>query len=85
MSAKWTEEMDRALELDRQKLISLGCDPGPEWCEHCSGNGEIITDWDLYLCPPAGGAGDVGTAACRACDGTGLAHSRAALAKAGAT
>lgn len=38
-------------------------------CDRCAGNGEIVTDWDAYLKPPAGAAGDHGTAECPDCSG----------------
>lgn len=40
-------------------------------CETCQGNGEIVTDWELYLHPPEGAPGDAGTATCPDCDGLG--------------
>lgn len=40
-------------------------------CERCQGNGEIITDWERYLEPEPGDAGDEATADCPDCAGLG--------------
>ena len=40
-------------------------------CERCQGNGEIVTDWERYLHPHDGDAGDEAVAECSDCDGTG--------------
>lgn len=40
-------------------------------CARCQGNGEIVTDLDLYLHPPEGAEPDAGTADCPDCDGQG--------------
>lgn len=42
-----------------------------ETCARCQGNGEIVTDWGLYLHPPAKAPADAGTADCPDCDGQG--------------
>lgn len=46
--------------------------PDENGCERCEGNGEIVTDWDLYLHPPEGAPGDAGTAPCPDCQGADL-------------
>jgi hypothetical protein len=38
-------------------------------CERCQGNGEIVCDWEAYLHPPEGAAGDAGTETCPNCCG----------------
>lgn len=40
-----TDDFERALELDRKKLIMLGADPGPEFmtCDNCGGDGGFET------------------------------------------
>lgn len=40
-------------------------------CLRCAGNGEIVTDWDLYLNPPPGVPADSGVAECPDCGGDG--------------
>lgn len=40
-------------------------------CDACSGTGEVITDWERYLHPQPGDAGDEAVADCEACDGRG--------------
>lgn len=40
-------------------------------CTACQGNGEIVTDWERYLHPHEGDAGDEAVADCPACDGLG--------------
>lgn len=42
-----------------------------EQCRRCQGNGEIVTDWDLYLSPPDRAPADAGTEECPDCEGTG--------------
>lgn len=42
-------------------------------CEHCQGNGEIVTDWDRYRHPLPSDAGDEAVTKCPDCSGTGLA------------
>ncbi|NQE62898.1 hypothetical protein E1H18_3154 [Caulobacter sp. RHG1] len=36
-------------------------------CERCQGNGEVVTDWDRYLTPQEGDAGDEAVATCPDC------------------
>jgi hypothetical protein len=43
-----------------------------ETCPTCSGNGEIVTEWDRYLEPRSGDAGDEAVAECPDCAGIGL-------------
>jgi hypothetical protein len=40
-------------------------------CDHCAGNGEIVTDWNRYLEPLPGDSGDEAVADCPRCDGVG--------------
>lgn len=40
-------------------------------CERCQGNGEIVTDWERYLHPHPGDAGDEAVEECHDCDGRG--------------
>ncbi|HJR83472.1 MAG TPA: hypothetical protein VJ775_06050 [Sphingomicrobium sp.] len=40
-------------------------------CPTCAGNGEIVTDWAVYLHPPEGAPPEAGTADCPDCDGIG--------------
>jgi RecJ-like exonuclease len=42
-----------------------------ETCERCQGNGEVVTDWDRYLKPHPGDAGDEAVAECTDCNGDG--------------
>lgn len=42
-----------------------------EQCDRCCGNGEVVTDWQIYLHPPEGAEPDAGTATCPDCGGTG--------------
>jgi DnaJ-class molecular chaperone len=42
-------------------------------CSTCQGTGEIVTDWDRYLKPHKGDAGDEAVIICPDCDGTGEA------------
>lgn len=42
-------------------------------CERCQGNGEIVTDWDRYLHPHKGDAGDEAVEECPDCGGRGHA------------
>lgn len=42
-----------------------------ETCETCQGNGEIVTDWERYLHPREGDAGDEAVAECPDCSGEG--------------
>lgn len=46
--------------------------PQPEPCQTCQGNGEVVTDWERYLHPKPGDAGDEAVADCPDCDGQGL-------------
>lgn len=41
-------------------------------CEHCQGNGEIVTDWERYLAPHEGDLGDEAVAECPDCRGSGF-------------
>lgn len=41
-------------------------------CEVCSGNGEIVTDWERYLHSQPGDVGDEAVAECEECFGSGL-------------
>lgn len=41
-------------------------------CDRCQGTGEIIMDWDRYLEPHPGGAGDESVKECPHCYGKGL-------------
>lgn len=45
-------------------------------CGRCMGNGEIVADWDRYLCAEPGDKGDEGLADCPDCDGTGIVEAR---------
>lgn len=40
-------------------------------CEACAGNGEVVTDWGVYLHPPEGAPADAGVKDCPECDGLG--------------
>ena len=51
---------------------------GRQECSTCQGDGEIVTDWDVYLNPWPKAPGEAGKQACFACDGSG----RRALARA---
>jgi RNA polymerase subunit RPABC4/transcription elongation factor Spt4 len=42
-----------------------------ERCDRCCGNGEIVTDWQIYLHPPEDADPDAGTSNCPVCGGTG--------------
>lgn len=42
-----------------------------ELCTWCSGNGEVVTDWDRYLNPHEGDVGDEAVKDCDVCDGRG--------------
>lgn len=42
-------------------------------CERCQGNGEIVLNWDRYLCAHEGDTGNEAVAECPDCDGTGEA------------
>lgn len=45
-------------------------------CQACCGNGEVVTDWDLYLHPPSGAPADAGVEECRDCEGCGFVDDR---------
>lgn len=40
-------------------------------CEACAGNGEVVTDWEIYLHPPEGAPADAGVKDCPECAGVG--------------
>lgn len=40
-------------------------------CPRCCGNGEIVTDWNRYLCAEDGDTGDEAVSECPDCDGSG--------------
>lgn len=48
-------------------------------CEHCAGNGEIVTDWERYKHPQPGDVGDEAVSECPECDGTGRVAGRTGL------
>lgn len=43
-------------------------------CEHCQGNGELVTDWGRYLRGPLDENGEDAVAPCPHCYGTGDVH-----------
>ena len=66
---------DEAIAAWNRRAARAEVRPAPvveEACKHCEGNGEIVTDWDVYLHPPKGAEADAGTATCPDCDGRGL-------------
>lgn len=40
-------------------------------CRRCAGNGEVVTDWDVYLYPPEGAPAEAGVKECPHCGGLG--------------
>lgn len=67
------DDMDRALELDREKLIALGADPGPEFmtCDNCGGDGGFERLWSTRPPPWGDGADDGEWVECQECAGSG--------------
>lgn len=56
-------------------------DDSRETCQRCQGNGEIVTDWERYLNPHEGDAGDEAVTECPDCDGVGAVISALVKAK----
>lgn len=50
--------------------------PPQETCQTCQGNGEVVTDWERYIHPLPGDAGDEAVAECQFCDGKGTVDAK---------